>query len=213
MDKFKKLVDVFKYWNSRINLSAIRDDEGIKIKHIKDSLEGLKIIGDLEINGDLGDKIKKLRNQSQKFSNNLPISVVDVWSWSGFPLLPLAISKPEWDFTWIESIKKKVNAISDMAEKLDLKNVKMLRTRAEDYKERQFDILTARAVAYINKLMKFTYHLVKPGGYFVLYKLNSIEEFEDLQKTMKKYNLKLVKAHRYKLFDDDIERIIYVLKK
>ncbi len=89
----------------------------------------------------------------------------------------------------------------------------MVRTRAEDYKEKQFDILTARAVAYIDKLMKFTYHLVKPGGYFVLYKLNSPEEFKDLQKVAKKYKLKLVKIHKYKLFDDDIERVIYVLQK
>jgi 16S rRNA G527 N7-methylase RsmG len=58
-------------------------------------------------------------------------------------------------------VKKKVNAINDMANKLELKNVKVIWTRAEDYKDKQFDILTARAVAYIDKLLKFTYHLVK----------------------------------------------------
>jgi len=213
MDKFEKLVEVFKDWNSKINLSAIRDDEGIKIKHIKDSLEGLKVIESLDINENKKD-FNEWWNKNSNFSTlSSKFSIVDVWSWSGFPLLPLAISKPEWNFTWIESVRKKVNAISDMAEKLGLKNVNMIRTRAEDYKEKQFDILTARAVAYIDKLMKFTYHLVKPGGYFVLYKLNSPEEFKDLQKIAKKYKLKLVKTHKYKLFDDDIERVIYVLKK
>ena len=213
MDKFEKLVEVFKDWNSKINLSAIRDDEWIKIKHIKDSLEGLKVIESLDINENKKD-FNEWWNKNSNFSTlSSKFSIVDVWSWSGFPLLPLAISKPEWNFTWIESVRKKVNAISDMAEKLGLKNVNMIRTRAEDYKEKQFDILTARAVAYIDKLMKFTYHLVKPGGYFVLYKLNSPEEFKDLQKIAKKYKLKLVKTHKYKLFDDDIERVIYVLKK
>jgi 16S rRNA G527 N7-methylase RsmG len=44
---YEKLIEVFKDWNSKINLSAIRDDEGIKIKHIQDSLEGNKILQQL----------------------------------------------------------------------------------------------------------------------------------------------------------------------
>ena len=191
---YEKLIEVFKDWNSKINLSAIRDDEGIKIKHIQDSLEGNKIL-------------------QQLFSPNEKKEIVDVWSGSGFPLLVLAKENSQWDFTWIESVKKKVNAIQDMAEKLGLKNVNVIWTRAENYTEKQFDALTARAVAYIDKLLKFTYHLVKPGGYFVLYKLDSAEEYQDILKNCKKYNLELIKTHKYKLFEDDIQRVIYVLKK
>jgi hypothetical protein len=46
-----------------------------------------------------------------------------------------------------------------------------------------------------------------------LYKLNSKEEYEDILKNCKKHNLELVGKFSYKLFDEDIERVIYVLKK
>ena len=190
---YSLLVNLFKDWNSKINLSAIRDDEWIKIKHIEDSLYWDKIL-------------KKLANWKS-------IDVVDVWTGSGFPLLPLAIENPNFNFIWIESVKKKVNAVNDIIEKLWLKNVKIIWTRAENYKEKQFDVLTARAVAYIDKLLKYTFHLVKPGWYFLLYKLNSKEEYEDILKNCKKYNLELCWKYPYKLYDDDIERVIYVLRK
>ena len=190
---YNKLVDLFLDWNSKINLSAIRDKNWVEIKHIKDSLEWLKTI--------------------EKLENWKKLDIVDIGTGSWFPLLPLAIKKSNWNFVGIESVKKKVNAVNDMIEKLWLKNVNVIWTRAEDYKEKQFDILTARAVAYIDKLLKFTKHLVKKWWYFVLYKLNSDEEYKDILKNCKKYNLELVWKYPYKLFDDDIERIIYVLKK
>ena len=190
---YKKLIEIFLSWNTKINLSAIRDEKWVKVKHIQDSLEWLKVM-------------KKLKLKEK-------IDLVDVWSWSWFPLLPLAIENKNWNLIWLESVRKKVNAINDMIEKLWLKNVKVIWTRAEDYKEKQFDILTARAVAYIDKLLKFTYHLVKKWWYFVLYKLNSEQEYEDILKNCKKYKLDLIEKYKYKLFKDDVERIIYVLKK
>ena len=190
---YKKLVDLFLDWNSKINLSAIRDRKGVELKHIQDSLFWDKILKDL--------------------ANWKKIKVVDVWTGSGFPLLPLAMENSEFNFLWIESVKKKVNAVNDIIEKLWLKNVKVIWSRAEDYKEEKFDVLTARAVAYIDKLLKYTYHLVKPWWYFMLYKLNSEEEYKDILKNCKKYNLELVWKYPYKLYDGDVERIIYVLRK
>jgi len=229
MGIYDKLVDLFLDWNSKINLSAIRDKEGVKTKHINDSLEWLKVIEDLDwlrTDGDWWNSVWKRKiniitdssnqitdNQSPKSSENSQISVVDVWTWSWFPVLPLAIEKPEWNFIWIESVRKKVDAVNDIIKQLWLKNIKIIWTRAENYKDKQFDILTARAVAYIDKLLKFTYHLVKKGWYFVLYKLNSPEEYEDIVKNCKKYNLELVEKYPYKLFEWDIDRMIYVLKK
>jgi len=205
---YDKLIKVFLEKNKQINLSAIRDEQWVQTKHIKDSLVGLKIIGDLEIKGNLGDKKNK-----GDFGDNNKISLVDVGTWSGFPLLPLAIEKTDWNFVWIESVKKKVNAVNDIILELWLQNVEIIWTRAEEYKEKQFDILTARAVAYIDKLLKFTKHLVKKWWYFVLYKLDSKEEYEDILKNCKKYNLKLIKKYPYTLFDGDVQRMIYVLQK
>ncbi len=191
---YDKLIKVFLEKNKQINLSAIRDEQWVQTKHIKDSLVGLDII-------------KKL------FSDKEKISLVDVWTWSWFPLLPLAIEESNWNFVWIESVWKKVNAVNDMIQELWLENVEVIWTRAENYKEKQFDIMTARAVAYIDKVLKFTKHLVKKWWYFVLYKLDSKEEYEDILKNCKKYNLKLIKKHPYKLFEDDVARMIYVLQK
>ena len=201
---YKKLVKIFLEKNKKINLSAIRDEQWVDTKHIKDSLEGLKIIQNL---------ILKINKSSSKFPNNPQISLVDVGTWSWFPILPLAIENENWNFVGIESVKKKVAAVNEIIEELWLKNIEIIWTRAEDYKEKQFDVLTARAVAYIDKLLKFTKHLVKKWWYFVLYKLNSSEEYEDILKNCKKYNLKLVKKYFYKLYDEDIERLVYVLKK
>ncbi len=191
---YNKLISLFKDWNSKINLSAIRDDDWIKIKHIEDSLVGNKILHNL-------------------FDKNDKILVCDVGTWSGFPLLPLAIENPNWDFISIESVKKKVNAVKDIAEKLGLKNIKFIWDRAEKVKNIKADVVTARAVAYIDKLLKFIYHLVKKWWYFVLYKLDSPEEYEDIKKMAKKYNLDIKIVEKYKLFPDDITRVIYVLQK
>jgi len=191
---YKKLIDIFIEKNKQINLSAIRDAQWVDIKHIKDSLVWLKIIK---------KNIWKTKN----------LSIVDVWTWSWFPILPLAIEEKSWKFTGIESVKKKVNAINEIIDQLWLNNIEIIWTRAEDYNKKKFDILIARAVAYIDKLLKFTYHLIKKWGYFVLYKLDSLEEYEDMMKYCKKYNLELIEKHYYKLFDDDIQRVIYVLKR
>jgi len=193
MKKYNQLIEVFLSWNTKINLSAIRDEEWVKIKHIQDSLEWLKIIEQLNL--------------------KWKIDLVDIWSGSWFPILPLAIEKNNWNFIGIESVRKKVNAMNDMIKELKLDNIEIIWERAEDEKSKKFDVLTARAVAYIDKLLKFTYHLVKKWWYFVLYKLDSEEEYKNILKNCKKYNLKLVKKYNYKLFDEDILRIIYVLKK
>ncbi len=199
---YDKLTKVFLEKNKQINLSAIRDEQWVQTKHIKDSLVGLQIIEKLILSPD-----------SKKKTESGLIKVVDVGTGSWFPLLPLVIEKPEWNFVWIDSVKKKVVAVNEIIKDLWLENVEVVWTRAEEYKEKQFDIMTARAVAYIDKLLKFTKHLVKKWWYFVLYKLDSEEEYKDILKNCKKYNLKLIKKHPYKLFDGDIARMVYVLQK
>jgi len=74
--------------------------------------------------------------------------------------LPIAISNPELQCTGIDSTKKKIDAINKMIKNLKITNVKTIRTRAENHKE-QYDYVTARAVAYIDKLLPQIHHLVK----------------------------------------------------
>lgn len=183
------LIDEFLRINSQINLSAIRDAEGIRVKHIQDSLEINKAI--------------KLPPQA---------TLCDVGTGGWFPLLPIAISNPQVQCTGIDATRKKVDAVNDMIAKLKIPNAKALRTRAEDHKQ-QYDYVTARAVGYIDKLLPQVHHLVKKGGRLILYKQFTPEESQDIIHFGKKYRFVIQKKHRYQLFDWDIARIIYLLKK
>lgn len=184
-------IDVFLEKNSVINLSAIRDADGIFVKHVLDSLEVHKV-------------------KSAKFIKW--VEVIDVWTGGWIPLLPLAISYPDVHFTWLDSVKKKTVAIAEMAETLGLQNVDVVWSRAEDHKK-QYDILTARAVAYLDELMVRSYHLVKKWWLFVLYKMFSEEEEARLDSYCEQRKMQCLSKHYYKLFEEDIQRVIYVLQK
>lgn len=140
--------------------------------------------------------------------------VIDIGTGWGIPLLPLAIHYPDASFTGLDSVRKKTVAVSDMASQLWLHNVVVIWSRAEEYKPaEQFDILTARAVAFSSDLFKWTYSLVKKGWYFVLYKMFSEEEEAWLDSYVMQRKMNMVRKHYYKLFEDDIQRVIYIIQK
>lgn len=185
----EKFVDVFVAKNTQLNLSAIRDADGVFLKHVQDALE---------------------LNEIWSFTKGE--NVIDVGTGGGIPLLPLAISNPDVHFVWLDSVKKKTVAIADMAETLWLANVDVVWSRAEDHKQK-YDALTARAMAYIDDLMWRCYSLVKKSGHFILYKMWSEEEESAIDAVCERYKLAFEKQHMYKLFDEDIQRVIYVLRK
>ena len=184
------LIQKFLEKNKQINLSAIRDEDWVRVKHIQDSLELGKII----------DWKEWMR-------------IADIWTGGWFPLMPLAISHPECNFVWIDSVRKKTIAVWEILDELGVKNVEMMRTRIEDIKNQTFDLVTARAVAYADKLLNRATPLVKKWGRIALMKQVNEEEKEILIETAKKKNLALELEYKYKLFEGDIDRIIYILKK
>ena len=190
MMNWDKLIHSFLEKNKQINLSAIRDEDWVSVKHIQDSLELEKII----------ERKEWMR-------------IADIWTGGGFPLMPLAISHPECNFVWIDSVRKKTIAVSEILEELGVKNVEMMRTRIEDIKNQSFDLVTARAVAYSDKLLNWAAPLVKKWWRIALMKQVNDEEKKVLLDTAKKKKLVLEIEHTYKLFDGDIDRVIYVLKK
>ncbi|MCR5413041.1 MAG: class I SAM-dependent methyltransferase [Patescibacteria group bacterium] len=68
-------------------------------------------------------------------------------------MMPLAITFPKVQFTGIDSVRKKTIAVNEMLADLQVSNAKVVRTRIEDYPKESFDFITARAVAYIDKLL------------------------------------------------------------
>ena len=132
-------LDLLDDWNTRMNLTAIRDRPSQLTKHLLDSLTVLPYLQ--------GERI------------------ADVGSGAGFPGIPLAIVEPHRHFTLIESTGKKCRFLEHVRDTLELKNVEVVQSRAEGYKpEVRFDTVIARAVGPIADLVKVAGPLVVGGG-------------------------------------------------
>jgi 16S rRNA (guanine527-N7)-methyltransferase len=100
--------------------------------------------------------------------NSLPVStlipegasVIDIGSGAGLPGIPLALSRPDISMTLIEPLQRRVDFLNKAVEGL---NIAVLRGRAQDFRITA-DVVTARAVAPLEKLAKITHHLIKKGG-------------------------------------------------
>lgn len=79
--------------------------------------------------------------------------VADVGSGAGLPGIPIAIAQPQAHFTLIEPMERRANWLLDTVQELGLNNVDVVRKRAEDVMRTDFDIVTARAVAALDKLL------------------------------------------------------------
>lgn len=190
-DKYKK---VFLEENSKLNLMSKNDEKLLFEKHIYDSL-AIKLLFD------------KLETP--------PKTLLDIGTGGGFPSIPIAIEYPEISVTGIDSIQKKVNAITNIAEKLALKNIKFIRDRVENLKGQEFDIITSRAVAQTSQLIEYAYPLLKKDGYLVLYKSKTVnEEIETAKPLIRKLHLKIHDIIEYSLpLEDNFNRCLLILQK
>lgn len=80
--------------------------------------------------------------------------VADVGSGAGLPGIPMAIAQPKAHFTLIEPMERRANWLASVVADLGIKNVDVIRARAEEVTRTDFDIVTARAVAALDKLLK-----------------------------------------------------------
>ena len=145
-------------WNSKINLTAVRDPEGIRIKHFLDSLSCVPVLGDM--NGK---------------------SLIDIGTGAGFPGIPLRIFYPELRLTLVDSVGKKADFCQLVCNTLHLKGVKVLKDRSEELgankaHREQYDAATARAVAVMPVLCEYLLPLVKVGGKMLAMKGESAPE-------------------------------------
>ena len=116
--------------------------------------------------------------------------VADVGSGAGLPGIPMAIALPEANFVLIEPMERRSNWMLEVIEELGLTNVEVRRARAEDVLDLKFDIVTARAVAALDKLLRLTVHLLKPGGSLIALKgSKAAEEIEAAKRLQKKLGI------------------------
>lgn len=193
-EKFKNFLSLFMQKNQEINLSAIRDEKSIIEKHFIDSLMITHFV-------------------------NLFWKIWDLWTWWGFPWIPLWIfyeNTENFSMDLIDSTEKKIKSCQYFIENLELKNTKAIVGRAEEMRKREkykekYDFLLSRAVAYFPKLLEYALPLVKKWGYFIAYKSNNPEELEEGEKILKKRKASIEKIENYTLSDQ--ERILIFVKK
>jgi 16S rRNA (guanine527-N7)-methyltransferase len=145
--------------NQQLNLTRITQPEEFWEKHLWDSLRG---VGDLINHPDA-------------------LQVIDIGTGAGFPGLPLAISRPDWQLTLVDSTAKKVGFIESIAPELGLTNVRPIVSRIEELGQNRShrhrsDLALIRAVAAANICAEYALPLVKVGGTAILYRGNWTEE-------------------------------------
>ena len=116
--------------------------------------------------------------------------VADVGSGAGLPGIPMAIAMPEAHFVLIEPMERRSNWMLEVIEELGLTNAEVRRARAEELTDLKFDIVTARAVAALDKLLRLCVPLLKPGGSLVALKgSKAADEIEAAKKLQKKLGI------------------------
>ncbi len=98
------------------------------------------------------------------------ISAADVGSGAGFPGLPVALVRPDIDVALIEPSRKKTAFLRHMSRTLGTGNVVVLESRAEELRDRRFDIVMTRALFTVAEFVKRAGHLLEKGGSFILSK-------------------------------------------
>jgi len=122
--------------------------------------------------------------------------VADVGSGAGLPGIPMAIARPDAEFVLIEPMERRSNWMLEVVHDLGLQNVKVIRSRAEEVSDHKFDVVTARAVAALEKLLKMCVPLLKPGGAVIALKgsraADEIAESKKLQKRLGILNFEIL---------------------
>lgn len=123
--------------------------------------------------------------------------VLDAGTGAGFPGVPLSVVMPDVQFTLSESIQKKARFVESVVESLDLPNVRVTHDRAEDVAtNHQIDVITARAIAPMHRIVDLFRKSLKRGVRLILYKGPDVEaELAEADKC----NVSARLLHRYEL--------------
>lgn len=194
--RFDVYGEMLKDWNTRINLTAIVDDEEIAMKHFVDSLTLLP---------------------------HLPegATVADIGTGAGFPGIPCAIARPDIRLTLVDSLDKRVKFLAAVTEALGFtpKQARALHFRAEDFGREPahrdaYRIATARAVAGMPVLCEYCMPAVAPGGAFVALKgPGGADEAESAEKAVKVLSGRIAEVKEFRLPNTDMDRTIIVVEK
>jgi len=162
LKQLASLKELYTEWNEKINVISRKDMDNFYEHHV---LHSLAI--------------------TTQFEFKKGMQVMDLGSGGGFPGVPLAIFYPDTQFHLVDSINKKLKVVTEVAAAIGLKNLTTQHTRAEDIKDRKFDVVVSRAVAPLKDLWFWSKPLLKkenqPRGLICLKGGDLSQEISDSQ--------------------------------
>jgi 16S rRNA (guanine527-N7)-methyltransferase len=180
-------------WNQKMNLTAIRSEKGIVVKHFLDSLSVCPYLPKVAL-------------------------ILDIGSGAGFPGIPLKIVDPTLNITLIDSVLKKVDFQRHMIRSLSLRGVEAIHGRAQEKKivkrlERRFDRVISRAFSDLRTFLHLAHPFLKRGGLALAMKgeLKKEEIQSSLEEEKAYYRLQETVA--FALPSTSIKRIILLFEK
>src|SRR5712691_1942891 len=145
-NQMESYVSLLLQLNHHINLISRKDVENVWERHILHSISPL-------------------------FTINMPgdFTILDLGTGGGLPGIPLKIMSPSLEFTLVDSVQKKIKAVSEMIQTLKLTHVTTIWSRAEELSKmpefkKRFDVVICRAVAPLKELIKWSEPLLKAGS-------------------------------------------------
>ncbi len=196
MEQFLIYYEMLLEWNQVMNLTAITEYEDVMKKHFTDSLSLVKAI-----------------------SMDSGKTLMDVGTGAGFPGLALKIAFPGLQVTLMDSLKKRVDYLDAVINRLHVSGVELVHGRAEDVarlkgKREQYDICVSRAVANLSTLSEYCIPFVKVGGVFVSYKSERLsEELEQAKHAICLLGAGIERRVEFSLPDSQIYRNLVVIRK
>lgn len=196
-NQFHRYFELLVEWNEKINLTAITQEKEVYLKHFYDSLAPVL----------------------QGYISNEPLKLLDIGAGAGFPSLPMKILCPELEVTIIDSLNKRINFLTLLAEELGLTGVAFYHGRAEDFGQDktfrgQFDLVTARAVARMQVLSELTIPFLKIGGHLIALKASSADqELAEAKTALATLFAKVEETVDYALPNGDPRNLTVVSKK
>jgi 16S rRNA (guanine527-N7)-methyltransferase len=142
-------------------------------------------------------------------------AVADVGSGAGFPGVVLAAVRPDLEMHLVEPMERRIAWLADVVDELGLDNVVLHHARAEElHKKVTFDHVTARAVAAMDKLGRWTLPLVRGGGSLVALKgQRAAEELESAKYVLKKLGVANTAVHEVQPVADIEATTVVVARK
>ncbi|ABW27431.1 16S rRNA (guanine(527)-N(7))-methyltransferase RsmG [Acaryochloris marina] len=209
--QFERLFQLIVQANQQLNLTRITDPPDFWEKHLWDSLVGIApwLQPDSSIQ----------RQVSFSVDHSHPLKVIDIGTGGGFPGLPIAIIKPTWRITLLDSTQKKLAFLQQVNAELGLENVETCCDRAENlgqqspYRE-SFDLAVIRAVGPASVCAEYALPLLALQGYAVLYRGQwTAEEQEGLVAATSKLGGELIAVSPVKMpHSQGIRHCIYLRK-